>query len=99
MDTKIVTITPSGKKTDASGWHTALLKAFDSHEDMMNDNPKWERLIDSFDTDGRLKVDFEPNGKCIRIFPNGVDCNALTFDEYVYGPTIRSTFSDAFKVF
>ena len=50
MDTKIVTITPSGKKTDASGWHTALLKAFDSQEDMMNDNPKWERLIDSFDS-------------------------------------------------
>lgn len=99
MIAKVITIKPAGSKTDSDGWHRGLLKAFDSQEDMLNDKPKWERHIDSFDTDGRLKVDFEPNGKVIRIFPYGVDVNALEFDEYVYGPTIRSTFSEAFKVF
>lgn len=90
MEAKYITITPCGKGgKDKSGWHTATLKAFDKNSVLMH-----EAKIDSFDTDGRLKIDFEPNGKGIRIIPYSIKHNALSFDEYVYGPTIRAVHID-----
>ena len=91
MEAKIITITPSGKKTNSDGWHTATLKAFDSYNDVVNDNPKYERIIDSFSTSDTLKFDFEPNGKCIHIFTNNSHHNTLVFDESNW-PTIEPTF-------
>jgi hypothetical protein len=93
MVAKYITITPCGKRgKDKDGWRTAVLKAFDSLEDMLNDKPKHLEKIDSFDTDERIKVDFEPNGKGFRIFPYSAMHDALTFDEHTYGPTIRCIF-------
>lgn len=95
MEAKIITITPSWKKTDSNGWHTATLRAFDSYDDYENNKPKYERKIDSFDTRDMLKFDFEPNGKCIHIFPCRSKHNMLTFDES-YGPTIEPTYKERY---
>lgn len=93
MEAKIITITPLGKrKIDSCGWHTASLKAFDTYDDAENDNPKYERTIDSFNTID-VKFDFEPNGKCIRLFPYSLHHNMLEFDE-TYGPTIKGVYVD-----
>lgn len=96
MEAKTITIKPFGKRTDSSGWHMGVLKAFDSETDLKNDNPKYEMRIDKFDTHGDLKIDFEPNGKEIRICASSVRHNALYFDEYVYGPTIKPIYSDSY---
>ena len=93
MEAKYITITPCGKGgKDKSGWHTGVLKAFDSLDDLLNDKPKYSEKIDSFDTDERIKVDFEPNGKGFRIFPYSEKHDTLMFDEHTYGPTIRCVF-------
>ena len=55
MEAKTITIKPFGKRTDSSGWHMGVLKAFDSESDMMDDKPKYESRIDMFDTHGDLK--------------------------------------------